>query len=156
MRTTVHKASADTELPFAPGDPVTATATGGAAVPAGRSTPPAPRPSVPASDSAAYPGSPGRGAGSERVPGTATPPGTAPSGTPSQGRPASAWKSLRSVNHPDRYWHLSDGYVRLDQVSAESPARFLRHRDFRLRLERYDDSGLFRADAAFRVVDGWR
>ena len=35
------------------------------------------------------------------------------------------------------------------------PGRFLRHRDFQLRLERSEDSRLYRADSAFRLVRGW-
>ncbi|MFI1001075.1 AbfB domain-containing protein [Streptomyces galbus] len=87
--------------------------------------------------------------------------------------PASARRSLRSVNYPDRYWHVSQGLVRLDpapggDARADStftvvpgladPAcsslrtadgRYLRHRDFVLRAEPDDGSPLFGRDATF-------
>ncbi|MFE0509036.1 AbfB domain-containing protein, partial [Streptomyces sp. NPDC058964] len=86
---------------------------------------------------------------------------------------SSAWRSLRSVNYPDRYWHLSGGFVKLDPIGS-APARrdatfrlvdgladascysfvtadggYLRHRDFVLRAERDDGSALFGQDATF-------
>ncbi|MCZ1005306.1 AbfB domain-containing protein [Streptomyces mirabilis] len=39
--------------------------------------------------------------------------------------------------------------------SINYPGRYLRHRNFQLRLDRDDNSQLFRADSAFRVVNGW-
>lgn len=143
-------------------------------------------------------------------------------------RPAAARESVRSVNYPDRYWHIGGGVVRLDpagsldsaearrtatftlvkgladkacysfatadggylrhrdfvlraehddgsalfekdatfcpRVSAYSgavmlesvnyPGRFLRHRDFQVVLDPYQDSGRYRADSAFRLTDG--
>ncbi|MFI1565689.1 AbfB domain-containing protein [Streptomyces sp. NPDC020490] len=101
------------------------------------------------------------------------------SGSPSAGpgsaspRPADVRRSVRSVNYPDRYWHVSDGYVRLDPVRgpgdredstfklvkgladascysfATHDGGYLRHRGFLLRAERNDGSALFRQDATF-------
>ncbi|MGW7261369.1 AbfB domain-containing protein [Streptomyces sp. NPDC054834] len=86
---------------------------------------------------------------------------------------SSAWKSVRSVNYPDRYWHISGGYVKLDPVGSASARRdatfkvvegladascysfatadgtYLRHRNFVLRSERSDGSSLFKQDATF-------
>ena len=84
------------------------------------------------------------------------------------------WTSLRSVNYPDRYWHLSNGYVRLDPIGSgseqredatfkrvkgladsscysfkTSDGRYLRHRNFLLHKDRDDGSALFRQDATF-------
>lgn len=39
--------------------------------------------------------------------------------------------------------------------SVNYPGRYLRHRNFRLHLDPYDNSKLYRADSAFRVVKGW-
>jgi hypothetical protein len=38
--------------------------------------------------------------------------------------------------------------------SVNYPGRFLRHRDFQLRLEPYQHDGLYRADSLFRLVAG--
>ncbi|MEV7386344.1 MULTISPECIES: AbfB domain-containing protein [unclassified Streptomyces] len=81
--------------------------------------------------------------------------------------------SVRSVNYPDRYWHVSGSYVKLDQPrGSESRADstfslvkglansscysfathdglYLRHQNFVLRAERNDGSGLFQQDATF-------
>jgi hypothetical protein len=77
------------------------------------------------------------------------------------------------VNYPDRYWHVSGGYVKLDPITSASArqdatfkvvkgladsscysfathdGRYLRHRSFLLRSERNDGSGLFEQDATF-------
>lgn len=86
---------------------------------------------------------------------------------------ATTWRSVLSVNYPDRYWHMSDGYVRLDRVYgsesredstfkqvkglangscysfATQDGRYLRHRSFVLRAERDNGSSLFGQDATF-------
>ncbi|MGC9538665.1 AbfB domain-containing protein [Streptomyces sp. UG1] len=86
---------------------------------------------------------------------------------------ADTWRSIRSVNYPDRYWHVSDGYVALDRVGgsesrqdstfkqvkglangsclsfATDDGRYLRHRNFVLRAERNDGSAVFAQDATF-------
>lgn len=86
---------------------------------------------------------------------------------------ATTWRSFRSVNYPDRYWHVSGGHVALDAVrGAESrqdstfkqvkglagsscssfatpDGAYLRHRDFVLRAERHDGSAQFKQDATF-------
>ncbi|MEU5591994.1 AbfB domain-containing protein [Streptomyces sp. NPDC020298] len=86
---------------------------------------------------------------------------------------SSAWKSVRAVNYPDRYWHVSGGYVKLDPIGsgyarrdatfkvvnglansscysfATADGGYLRHRNFVLRSERYDGSSLFKQDATF-------
>lgn len=87
--------------------------------------------------------------------------------------PATTWRSVRSVNYPDRYWHVSGGSVALDQVRgsesredstfkqvkgladsscysfATRDGSYLRHRNFVLRTERDDGSSLFGRDATF-------
>lgn len=86
------------------------------------------------------------------------------------------WKSVRSLNYPDRYWHLRSGIVMLDQVGSHSGSetkedssfklvsglanpschsfrmedgRYLRHQNFVLRAARDDGSRLFEQDATF-------
>ncbi|MFD7392807.1 AbfB domain-containing protein [Streptomyces sp. NPDC059852] len=84
----------------------------------------------------------------------------------------STWRSVRAVNYPDRQWHVTGDAVRLDPVGsgqradvafrlvagladaschsfATADGRYLRHRDFLLREDRYDGSALFRRDATF-------
>ncbi|MFK0155687.1 AbfB domain-containing protein [Streptomyces sp. NPDC090493] len=85
----------------------------------------------------------------------------------------SSGKSVRSVNYPDRYWHVSGSYVYLDQPRgsesredstfelvkglanascysfATHDGLYLRHQNFVLRAERNDGSSLFRQDATF-------
>lgn len=87
--------------------------------------------------------------------------------------PSAGTRSVRSVNHPDRYWHIAGDYVRLDPVGSPPDRRaatftlvkglgdarcysfatadggYLRHRDFLLRAERDDGSRLFEQDATF-------
>ncbi|KOG43322.1 AbfB domain-containing protein [Streptomyces resistomycificus] len=87
--------------------------------------------------------------------------------------PATTWRSVRSVNYPDRYWHVSGGAVRLDPVRgsesredstfklvkgladsscysfATADGGYLRHRQFVLRAEHDDGSALFEQDATF-------
>ncbi|MFF4831022.1 AbfB domain-containing protein [Streptomyces sp. NPDC001315] len=94
-------------------------------------------------------------------------------GSPSTPKPSTAWTSVRSVNYPDRYWHVSGGLVKLDTVTSASARRdatftrvkgladascysfttadgtYLRHREFVLRAESNDDSTLFEQDATF-------
>ncbi|MDH6216164.1 AbfB domain-containing protein [Streptomyces pseudovenezuelae] len=91
----------------------------------------------------------------------------------SQPKPEVTWKSVRSVNYPDRYWHVSGDYVNLDRITSTAARRdatfklvkglakascysfatadgtYLRHRDFVLRSERNDGSALFKQDATF-------
>ncbi|MEV8542523.1 AbfB domain-containing protein [Streptomyces sp. NPDC051572] len=86
---------------------------------------------------------------------------------------STAWKSVRSVNYPDRYWQVSGDFVKLnpaDSAAARRAATFkvvkglansscysfttangtyLRHRNFILRAERNDGSPLFKQDATF-------
>lgn len=102
----------------------------------------------------------------------ADPPASRP-GSPSAPKPAVRWRSLRSVNFPDRYWHVSDGLVRLDPIGsataredatfklvkgladsacysfATADGDYLRHRSFVLRSERDDGTALFEKDATF-------
>ncbi|MFK0278990.1 AbfB domain-containing protein [Streptomyces sp. NPDC090499] len=120
---------------------------------------------------------------------SSTGPKSSPSGaqpsrsTPSQGtsggsggsgqQTGSSGKSVRSVNYPDRYWHVSGSYVYLDQPRgsesredstfelvkglanascysfATHDGLYLRHQNFVLRAERNDGSSLFRQDATF-------
>lgn len=158
-----NRPASDTGVPFVPG--VSASATEAAVAPSGKTGLSSPAPA------AASPKPSGQGADSKPV----TP---APKPSTSSKPPAAAvsWTSVQSVNHPDRYWHVSDGAVRLDQVSAESSAAtrrdasfkrvkgladsscysfvtadgsYLRHREFVLRAERNDGSDLFKKDATF-------
>jgi GH43 family beta-xylosidase len=90
-------------------------------------------------------------------------------------------QSLESVNYPGRYVRHQDNVGRLDPVSATSPAQikldatfaivnglaspacysfqakngqFLRHRDWRLRVDVNAGDPTFRADATFCAVEG--
>ncbi|MFI2433765.1 AbfB domain-containing protein [Streptomyces sp. NPDC018693] len=87
--------------------------------------------------------------------------------------PDSYRRSVRSVNYPDRYWHLSGGQVKLDRAGGSefredatftvvpgladgscfsfttSDGDYLRHRSFVLRADRHDGSALFAKDATF-------
>jgi hypothetical protein len=103
---------------------------------------------------------------------------TAHASQPSADKPpksssSATWRSVRSVNYPDRYWHTSGDYVKLDPVGSDSARRdaafkvvkgladascysfatadgtYLRHRDFLLRNEPDDGSSLFKQDATF-------
>ncbi|MET8768514.1 AbfB domain-containing protein [Streptomyces sp. NPDC004658] len=100
-------------------------------------------------------------------------PSKSPTPTAGSQRPAEHGTSVRSVNYPDRYWHLSGGLVKLDPVGSAADRRaatftrvkgladarcwsfttadggYLRHRDFLLRAERDDGSRLFARDATF-------
>lgn len=107
---------------------------------------------------------------------SATPTKSSGSGGGSSSAPESSasWVSLRSVNYPDRYWHLNDGYVRLDEIGSgpeqredstfqrvqgladsscysfvTSDGAYLRHRSFVLVKNRNDGSSLFQQDATF-------
>ncbi|MET9382426.1 AbfB domain-containing protein [Streptomyces sp. NPDC002928] len=94
-------------------------------------------------------------------------------GSPSTSKPSTTWTSIRSVNYPDRYWHVSGGLVKLDTVTssgarqnatfkrvkgladascysfATADGTYLRHREFVLRAESDDGSTLFHKDATF-------
>ncbi|MEU1531862.1 AbfB domain-containing protein [Streptomyces fagopyri] len=166
-----------TDLPFL-SDDFPATAGGTATTPAGEATPSSARAPGSASTDPASAKSSNRASGDGAAPGTAGPSRPAPAGAPPASRPSSASsaKSVRSVNYPDRYWHLSGGYVRLDEIAADSAADlgrdadfmvvaglgnascysfatadggYLRHRDFVLRADRDDGSALFEQDATF-------
>ncbi|MFE1309474.1 AbfB domain-containing protein [Streptomyces sp. NPDC058755] len=82
-------------------------------------------------------------------------------------------RSVRSLNYPDRYWHVVGDYVKLDRADSPSARRaatftlvkglsdarcysfatadgdYLRHRNFLLRAEQDDGSRLFEQDATF-------
>lgn len=126
-------------------------------------------------------------AGGRTTTASVTPPATAPYPTHSpkpttskspaeQGsstKPAPARRSVRSLNYPDRYWHISGDFVRLDPVTTPADRRaasftvvkgladsscysfatadggYLRHRNFLLRAEHDDGTPLFRQDATF-------
>ncbi|MPY57909.1 AbfB domain-containing protein [Streptomyces spongiae] len=100
--------------------------------------------------------------------------GTSGEKPPSSSKPStSSWKSVRAVNYPDRYWHVSDGMVKLDEPRGSesrddstfnvvkglansscysfrtADGKYLRHRNFVLRADRNDGSGLFSKDATF-------
>jgi hypothetical protein len=101
------------------------------------------------------------------------PKSTASKGSSSKPQPPATYRSFRSVNYPDRYWHVDDGYVGLDPVRGSESredatfkqvkglanascysftthdGKYLRHRSFVLRADRDDGSSLFRQDATF-------
>ncbi|MER7476668.1 AbfB domain-containing protein [Streptomyces sp. NPDC126510] len=102
------------------------------------------------------------------------PPKASPTPSKHPKPPASTGISIRSVNFRDRYWRVSDGYVRLDQIGSGSgqredatfqrvaglsdsscysfttaDGRYLRHRSFVLVANSNDGSSLFRQDATF-------
>ncbi|MFJ1810839.1 MULTISPECIES: AbfB domain-containing protein [unclassified Streptomyces] len=103
----------------------------------------------------------------------ARPTAGSPTRKPSDPAPSGDKRSLQAVNYPDRYWHVSDGLVKLDQPGgsesredstftvvkglsnsscytfATHDGKYLRHRDFVLRAERNDGSSLFKQDATF-------
>ncbi|MEU6591882.1 AbfB domain-containing protein [Streptomyces sp. NPDC046881] len=100
-------------------------------------------------------------------------PATSPTPTAGAPRPARHGTSVRSLNYPGRYWHVSGGLVKLDPVGSAADRRaatftrvrgladarcysfatadggYLRHRDFLLRAEPADGSPLFAQDATF-------
>jgi hypothetical protein len=95
------------------------------------------------------------------------------SGSSSSSGSSTGWKSVRSVNYPDRYWQVSGDYVKLNPAGSATARRaatfklvkglansscysfttadgsYLRHRNFILRAERNDGSSLFKQDATF-------
>lgn len=88
-------------------------------------------------------------------------------------KPSATYRSLQSVNYPDRYWHVSGDYVKLDPPAGSESrqdstfkvvrgladsscysfvthdGKYLRHRNFLLRDEPNDGSSLFKQDATF-------
>ncbi|MGW2047619.1 AbfB domain-containing protein [Streptomyces sp. NPDC001858] len=111
------------------------------------------------------------------TPGASTPPSASPTNKPADPKPpTSIRRSVRSVNYPDRYWHVSNGVVKLDEPRGSesradstftvvagltdsscysfrtSDGDYLRHRNFVLRAERNDGSTLFKKDATFCSV----
>lgn len=116
------------------------------------------------------------GAGPKSSPSGTQPSKSAPAGGTSGGsgqQPGSSEKSVRSVNYPDRYWHVSGGLVKLEAPRGSesradstftvvkglansscyslrtSDGKYLRHRNFLLRADADDGSSLFRQDATF-------
>ncbi|MET7485850.1 AbfB domain-containing protein [Streptomyces sp. NPDC005538] len=95
------------------------------------------------------------------------------SGSSGSSSSSATWRSVRSVNYPDRYWQVSGDYVKLNPISSAAARRaatfklvkglangscysfttadgsYLRHRNFILRAERDDGSSLFKQDATF-------
>lgn len=153
--------------------PSSPTATGS---PQGGSRPGSGTPATDGSGSGKRPkgGKAGKGAGGESTsPTPASSPSRSGGASGSGGGPVAAWKSVRSVNYPDRSWHISRQLVRLDPVGQAGDPRttvfklvkglankacysfatadggYLRHRDFVLRSEHDDGSALFEKDATF-------
>ncbi|MFJ9544286.1 AbfB domain-containing protein [Streptomyces sp. NPDC101225] len=140
------------------------SATTSATTPAGRSGSPTARPRT--SAAAGPHASATGGSGSPKSP-------TPQVSSPDRGKSSGTYRSVRSVNYPDRYWHVSGGLVRLDPIASGEARRdatfkvvkgladgscysfatagggYLRHRDFLLRSERDDGSALFEQDATF-------
>lgn len=110
-------------------------------------------------------------------------PTSKPSKTPTKKPPSSTTRtSVRSATYPDRYWHLRDGGIYLDQVSSGSggetkedssfkvvsglansschsfrmaDGRYVRHQNFVLRAAGNDGSHLFKQDATFCPRSGY-
>ncbi|MFG2790807.1 AbfB domain-containing protein [Streptomyces sp. NPDC048419] len=100
-------------------------------------------------------------------------PPTSRASSPGHTKPSATYRSVRSVNYPDRYWHVSGDLVKLDPIGSAAARRdatftvvkgladascysfatadgtYLRHRDFLLRSEHDDGSALFGQDATF-------
>ncbi|MGW3665734.1 AbfB domain-containing protein [Streptomyces sp. NPDC005141] len=169
-----NRTAADTTNPFLPGAP--SAPAGATTAPTGKNALSSPGTKDTASQGSTAHGSASPGPSEQGSDGRSVPGTSAPSGAASPPRPASSWKSVQAVNYPDRFWHLSDGKVRLDPVGAGSSAAtrrassfkvvaglansscysfttadgaYLRHRDFVLRADRDDGSALFRKDATF-------
>jgi len=151
----------DTGFPFIPA--VSATATGAAVAPSGKSGLSSPAP-------AASPIPSEQGPDSKPIASGPKPTPSKPSAT------AAPRTSVQSVSHPDRYWSVSYGTVRLDQVNAYNSATtrrdasfnrvkgladascysfvaadgsYLRHRESFMLAEPNDGSALFKEDATF-------
>ncbi|KKD04488.1 AbfB domain-containing protein [Streptomyces sp. WM6386] len=103
------------------------------------------------------------------------PPAKSPSSKPSSSppKPTVKWRSVRSVNYPDHYWHVTQYFVGLDPVRGSESredstfkvvkglanascysftthdGKYLRHSNFVLRAARDDGSSLFEQDATF-------
>ncbi|GHI08601.1 alpha-L-arabinofuranosidase [Streptomyces cellostaticus] len=100
-------------------------------------------------------------------------PAKSPAPHRSSSKPSAEWRSVRSLNYPDRYWHITGDYVKLEPVASPSDrlaatfklvkglsdarcysfatadGAYLRHRNFLLRAEHDDGSPLFGRDATF-------
>ncbi|MDX2940377.1 MULTISPECIES: AbfB domain-containing protein [Streptomyces] len=127
----------------------------------------------------------GSGSSDDKQQGGAKPtaePSKAPAPTKKPPSTSTTRKSVRSVNYPDRYWHLRDGGIQLDQVSSRSGSetredssfkvvsglansscysfrmadgRYVRHQNFVLRASGNDGSRLFQQDATFCPRSGY-
>ncbi|MFG2608006.1 AbfB domain-containing protein [Streptomyces sp. NPDC048514] len=121
------------------------------------------------------PGAPGAQSPSPVPSGSATPSSPGRSATEQGGsaRHPGKRRSVRSLNHPDRYWQVAGGQVKVDPVTSPAArraatftlvegladarcysfgtadGRFLRHRDDGLRADRDDGSHAFGRDATF-------
>ncbi|MET8946544.1 AbfB domain-containing protein [Streptomyces sp. NPDC004542] len=161
-------------LSFASPSASTKAAPGTKSLPSSATPTPAPPPTASTT-------SPDHGGGGSKAPAepSKSPRPTASSGKPDSGGgshgsdTSSAWRSVQSVNYPDRYWHLSGGYVKLDRIGSASARRdatfkvvkgladascfsfvtadgtYLRHSYFVLRSASNDGSALFQRDATF-------
>jgi hypothetical protein len=142
----------------------TPSATKGATAPAGKDGPPSAK--TGASAAAGPHESAAGGSGASKSPASRA-------SSPGDTKPSATYRSVRSVNYPDRYWHVSGDLVKLDPVASAAARRdatftvvkgladascysfataegtYLRHRDFLLRSERDDGSALFGQDATF-------
>lgn len=139
---------------------------GGTEKPGGDRAEPSPTPTTSASSASPSPTTP-----EKKAP---KPPTTSPAPSKKPKPPSSHGISIRSVNFPDRYWRVRDGYVRLDHIGsgpgqredatfqrvagladsscfsfATADGRYLRHRSFVLVANSNDGSSLFRKDATF-------
>jgi hypothetical protein len=115
----------DAAAPLAPG---LALAASPAAAPGGKSGMTSVRSSRTAADASPAPRTANHTAGSQ----PSARPSKPPAARPTTSMPATTWRSVRSVNYPDRYWHVSGDYVKLDPIGSASA----------------------RQDATFKLVEG--
>ncbi|MFI1352001.1 AbfB domain-containing protein [Streptomyces sp. NPDC020898] len=148
---------------------------GGTAPPSGKSDLASAPPAAPAV-AATLPAPGAKGSASAPAAEAPEKPAASPSPSKPPAAPAKPDTSLRSIeaaSYPGRYWHVSDGLVKLDPVGGSESredstfsmvkglsdsscysfkthdGKYLRHREFILRAERNDGSSLFRQDATF-------
>ncbi|MDW4907193.1 AbfB domain-containing protein [Streptomyces sp. ADMS] len=145
--------------------------------PSGKSGLSSAQPSAPAATTPAPAAPDAKGSASAPVSEGPEKPAASPSPSKSSAAPtapdSSLLRSVESANYPGRYWHVSDGLVKLDQVRGPESredstfsvvkglsnsscysfkthdGKYLRHRNFILRADRNDGSSLFKQDATF-------
>jgi hypothetical protein len=155
-----------------PSEAVTPSASASSSPPGKAGTSPTPTPSAAPSGPQQH----GHGSDSKPLP-------QPTSAAPTKARTSPSWRlSVQSVNYPDRYWNVSNGYGRLDPVSGDSSAaskkaasftlvpglahrgcysfavsggRYLRHSSSTLQAAADDGSAQFDNDATFCPHPGY-